>query len=213
VRDLSFVNTREELGERATLDGLIDGTLEVLRDDSEVELTSASGGLFKNHLGLKTIVLPNFRLRSGQYFSTAATTTETSIYLPVAETIVIKLTSDYYAHPTTSVFTHCDYAKVIDSYKYSGSGISTNLFYRCKSLNTLIIRNTALVALGSLTAFTYTPFASDGTGGTLYVPSSLIAIYQSATNWSTILGYENNQILPIEGSIYDGYYADGSPIE
>ena len=208
---MSFINTRDEIGERATLDGLIDGTLEVLRDNAAVELTSVNG-LFKNHLGLKTIVLPNFRLHSYQFFSTAATTTETSIYLPVAETIVTKFQASKSTAAASSVFIHCDYAKVIDLYKYTGASISTNFFYRCKSLNTLILRNTALVPLGSLTAFTYTPFASGGTGGTLYVPSSLIATYQSATNWSTILGYENNQILPIEGSIYDGYYADGSTI-
>lgn len=54
---------------------------------------------------------------------------------------------------------------------------------------------------------------TNGTGGTLYVPQALIETYQSATNWSTILGYENNQILPIEGSQYEYYYANGTPIE
>ena len=48
--------------------------------------------------------------------------------------------------------------------------------------------------------------------GKLYVPSSLISSYQAATNWSTILGYANNQILPIEGSMYETQYADGTPI-
>ena len=52
---------------------------------------------------------------------------------------------------------------------------------------------------------------SNGSGGTLYVPQALISTYQSATNWSTILGYANNQILPIEGSIYENQYADGTP--
>ena len=42
-----------------------------------------------------------------------------------------------------------------------------------------------------------------GSAGTLYVPNDLIASYQSASNWSTILGYTNNQIKKIEGSIYE----------
>lgn len=91
---------------------------------------------------------------------------------------------------------------------------SQNTFNGCTSLTNLIIRRTSSVcALTNINAFTNTPFASGGTGGTLYVPQSLISSYQSASNWSTILGYANNQILPIEGSIYETQYADGTPIE
>lgn len=92
------------------------------------------------------------------------------------------------------------------------NGIGNNFFYNCP-LTTLILRYTGGVCpLGTPGAFNGTPFASGGTGGTLYVPSALISSYQSATNWSTILGYANNQILPIEGSIYETQYADGTVI-
>lgn len=37
----------------------------------------------------------------------------------------------------------------------------------------------------------------------LYVPSAQVAGYQAAANWSTILGYANNNILPVEGSPYE----------
>ena len=81
------------------------------------------------------------------------------------------------------------------------------------NFNLLIVRKTASVAsLSSINGFNNTPFANDGTGGTLYVPSALISSYQSATNWSTILGYANNSIEAIEGSQYENYYADGTPI-
>lgn len=83
----------------------------------------------------------------------------------------------------------------------------------CAKLTELIIRNTSVSTLSNINNFTGTPFASNGTGGTLYVPQDLISSYQSASNWSTILGYANNQILPIEGSIYETQYADGTPIE
>lgn len=87
-------------------------------------------------------------------------------------------------------------------------------FYNASSFTKLILRRTAGVAtLSNLNSFDNSPFASNGTGGTLYVPQALITDYQNATNWSTILGYTNNQILPIEGSEYEHYYADGTPIE
>lgn len=100
-------------------------------------------------------------------------------------------------------------------YTYSsGNGIGANDFYGDSSFGTLIIRSSAVMPLANVNAFSNaTKFRSGGAGGTLYVPSDLITSYQAATNWSTILGYTNNQILPIEGSIYETQYADGTPIE
>lgn len=107
---------------------------------------------------------------------------------------------------------------------YNATGINTidfsnqltasfsNNYFRYSNLTNLILRNSSVVPLVATGAFNNTPFASGGTGGTLYVPSSLISSYTSANNWSTILGYENNQILPIEGSIYETQYADGTAI-
>lgn len=87
-------------------------------------------------------------------------------------------------------------------------------FSGCSILDTVILRRTeGIAALSNINAFNNTPFASAGTGGTLYVPQALISTYQSATNWSIILSYTNNQIKPIEGSIYETQYADGTPIE
>lgn len=82
-------------------------------------------------------------------------------------------------------------------------------------LSTIILRYSYVITLGNVSCFNNTPFASGKAGGTLYVPSALVATYQAATNWSTILGYgegAQNQILPIEGSIYENAYADGTPI-
>lgn len=98
-----------------------------------------------------------------------------------------------------------------------GSG---SAFYNATILSAVIIRNSTLANLGNLNVFQGTPFASGGTGGTLYVPNSLISSYQSASNWSTILGYANNQIKSIESTHTDPhapidltlYYADGTPI-
>ena len=74
------------------------------------------------------------------------------------------------------------------------------------------MRVSSLTTLSYANCFDNTPFASNGTGGTLYVPSSLVSTYQSATNWSVILGYTNNSIQAIEGSQYENYYADGTAV-
>lgn len=92
---------------------------------------------------------------------------------------------------------------------------SAYTFNGCTSLKTLILRGNEVWKLGTVNTFNNTPFASGKAGGTLYVPQDLIASYQAATNWSTILGYGSgaqNQILPIEGSIYETQYADGTAI-
>ena len=44
----------------------------------------------------------------------------------------------------------------------------------------------------------------------LYVPSALVSDYATATNWAT--NAANRTVLPIEGSIYETQYADGTPI-
>lgn len=101
--------------------------------------------------------------------------------------------------------TKCDFGPV--------KTIAGGCFNGDSKLTVLILRRpSAITTLASINAFSNTPFASGKAGGTLYVPSALISNYQSATNWSTILGYANNSIQPIEGSVYENAYADGTPI-
>lgn len=83
------------------------------------------------------------------------------------------------------------------------SNIREETFLNDAKMAILILRTESLCTLTNINAFSNTPFASGKAGGTLYVPQTLISAYQSATNWSTILGYPNNKILPIEGSEYD----------
>ena len=90
--------------------------------------------------------------------------------------------------------------------------IRQDCFAGCTNFGLLVIRKNGVPTLSNIIAFNNTKFASGKAGGTLYVPQALITNYQSATNWSTILGYSSNQILPIEGSIYETQYADGTPI-
>lgn len=114
---------------------------------------------------------------------------------------------DRYPYADNNVLETLDRGPSAPDFNY-GYTFSENLHF-----TTLILRKSSVVALPNLNCFNMTPFADDGTGGVLYVPQSLISSYQSAANWSTILGYANNQILAIEGSQYENYYADGTPIE
>lgn len=91
------------------------------------------------------------------------------------------------------------------------TNIGQNFFRDAPKLTDLVIRTDSVCTLVNINAFDNTPFASNGTGGTLYIKKSLYDHlgdgtaddYQSATNWSVILAYTNNQILPIEGSPYE----------
>lgn len=87
-----------------------------------------------------------------------------------------------------------------------------NTFVNCTNLRTIVLRRTNGIVSISSSAFTGTPLASGGTGGTVYVPQALISSYQSATNWSTLYAAGSTTFAAIEGSQYENYYADGTPI-
>lgn len=90
--------------------------------------------------------------------------------------------------------------------------ISSNAFYNCQALVTVVLRSTSLVSLGGTSAIASgTPFKNGGTGGTIYIPKVLYdhlgdgtsSDYQSATNWSTVYAYGTITWAKIEGSIYE----------
>jgi hypothetical protein len=97
----------------------------------------------------------------------------------------------------------------------------TGIFYGCTSLAVLILRKAnGITPLGATGAFGDSPFDSSGAGGTIYIPKALYdhlgdgtaSDYKAATNWSTIDGYGTITWAQIEGSQYENYYADGTPI-
>ena len=120
--------------------------------------------------------------------------------------------------PSLQILTNnCFYASnaQLEKVDMLGGGLIRNGNFRNYSkLSLLIFRNTSsITTLNQLNDIETTKFGANGSGGTLYVPQALISSYQADSKWSTILGYTNNRILPIEGSEYDLYYADGSLIE
>lgn len=92
----------------------------------------------------------------------------------------------------------------------------------CVALKTLILRSTSVVGLGANgSTFVGTPFASGGSGGTIYIPKSLYdhlgdgtkLDYKANSIWATYFGYGTITFAQIEGSIYETQYADGTPIQ
>lgn len=127
-----------------------------------------------------------------------------------------KGTSFFYAQ----VFKGCSNLEAVDVGNAYNWRFELENFAQCLKLATLIIRTNAVIAIANENVLLDSPFASSGKGGTLYVPSALISSYQTASNWSTILGYTNNQIKSIESTHTDPnapidltrYYADGTLI-
>lgn len=94
------------------------------------------------------------------------------------------------------------------------------LWRGCTVLDTIVLRASSVLPLSSDNSFQQTPFKSGGTGGTIYIPKSLYDHlgdgtaddYEAATNWSTVYGYGTITWAKIEGSQYENYYVDGTPI-
>jgi hypothetical protein len=82
-------------------------------------------------------------------------------------------------------------------------GIQNSSFYDCKTLDTIILRCDQLVSLIHPNGFGNTPFAVNGTGGTVYVPAALIESYKTATNWVTLYEAGTCNFVAIEGSEYE----------
>lgn len=149
--------------------------------------------------------VPDYALRGVSSLQTISLPNATAIGRN-AFTECTNLTSATFSADITSVgqyaFSSCPALEEIDLKK--ASSIGANCFNGDSKLNTIILRKTnGVTSIASTSAISGTPFASGGAGGTLYVPQDLIASYQSASNWSTILGYANNQIKKIEGSVYE----------
>lgn len=88
------------------------------------------------------------------------------------ETVNIPLLKDV----ESGLFKSCVQLKMVDLPLVKS--IASNAFYTCMRMTALILRSETVCTLGSTNAFT-------NCTAYIYVPSSLIDSYKSATNWST----------------------------
>ena len=189
--------TADDFGDPTKPSGAVTYTLPYII----IQNNSGAPGVFSRRTAITKLYMPNYNntanASNGPFYANTA----------MVYAIMPKMTKVY-----NGAFYGCSSLKALDWLGGEITG-STNQFVNCQKLNIMVIRRTASIcSLSNVSAFNNTPFASGKAGGTLYVPQALIASYQAATNWSTILGYANNQILPIEGSIYETQYVDGTPI-
>lgn len=181
-----------------------------------------NGGAFRECRGLTSVSFPNCTTLSGNdgvFYNAVALT---NVYLPKLSadlpnfafrgcTALVNLALPKGKTAYTQVFDGCSNLEKLD-FGGNGGSLSANSLKNAPKLNVLVLRSTSVKTLGNINAFDNTCFASGKAGGTLYVPNSLISSYQAASNWSTILGYANNSIQKIEGTVYETKYADGTSI-
>lgn len=194
------------------------------------EATSVGLSAFRDYRTLISCILPNVTAVGGSAFYNCAN-------LEVFEAVL---------HPSIATYAFYGCAKlrspIVDGVLHSYDGnefagcklltivdLKTGLFRsgtfgNCSAFNTLIIRETGkasgVATLANVNVFNGTPFASGGSGGTIYIPKSAYehlgdgtaSDYKAATNWSTIDGYGTITWAQIEGSIYETQYADGTPV-
>lgn len=164
---------------------------EILGKNADGAFGNVSGGyIFSNCYKLKTVDFSNVHTFNSSYVFRGASALE-ELELPA---LVTKLGS---AH-----FQLCTALKKVDL-GVGVASIAANDFASDTNLTTIILRSASVASLANTSAFTKTPFASGGTGGTVYVPSALISEYQQATNWSTLYAAGTCTFLPIEGSEYE----------
>ena len=108
----------------------------------------------------------------------------------------VKLPENYSGSVGYYSFANCSELEVLDL--KNTSGIAYGSIVRCPKLVAVILRKTDKVAnLGSSGIFSNTPIANGE--GYIYVPTTLLEKYKTATNWTTYA----DKIKPIEGSEFE----------
>ena len=145
------------------------------------------GYIFNACYSLETVYLPKLTSTGGQAFSNCSKLK--TVHMPLLSEVPLQ------------DFANCYAVELLDFHnlaKINGAG-----FQNARSLATLILRKSSVCSLANTNAFNGTPFASGGTGGTVYVPSALIESYKTATNWSTLYTAGTCNFVAIEGSEYE----------
>lgn len=150
-------------------------------------VTSTSSDVFRSCTALTNINMPKVTNVDNIFNGCSKLS---SVNIPSAQTI------------KSSAFTGCVALAFLDLPIVDT--IAQAAFRNCRALNTIVLRRSVgICTLIGTNAFDGTPFAAGGTGGTVYVPQSLITQYQNATNWSTLYAAGTCNFVAIEGSEYE----------
>ena len=166
-------------------DGLLQRTLTEIRNTTA---TSIGEYALNSYAGLLSVEFTAAATIGTRAFASSASLT-TAIF-PAAVSM------------STGVFASCKALKRVDFSNMKGIG--SYAFEFCSALDTLILRKSdGITPLVVANAFAGTPFYTNGTGGTVYVPAALIEAYQTATNWSSLYAAGTCNFVAIEGSEYE----------
>ena len=151
--------------------------------------TSIGSGAFRGCLRLTTADFPMVTTISSYAFDSCSKLT--TIDFPLATTIGVyafngcsQLTTADFPMATfigSSAFNSCSQLTTADF--PMATSIGSYAFRGCSKLNALALRSQSLCSLSNSNAFSGTPIYKGA--GYIYVPSSLLDSYKSATNWST----------------------------
>lgn len=176
--------------------------LVTLRHDMTTTINSSTGNIFGGCTSLRSIYMPKLKhINCNGAFNSSQDTTGCG----TAELVIVMPSLEDGIAPV--MFAHCG-ARLYD-FGVGCNAISADAFYGRSAAyqrnRTVILRRTASVVTAS---------SKDSIREItdVYCPQSLIASYQSATNWSA--RYSDGYITfhAIEGSQYETQYADGTPI-
>lgn len=130
--------------------------------------TSVGSYVFQNCSVLTTINLPVATTIGTSTFTNCSALT--TVNFPAAKTI------------SGSLFTNCSALTTVDF--PVAKNVIAYAFNNCESLTTIILRSGTVCNLSNKNAFNGCTLIN-GTGGYIYVPSSLVETYKTATNWVT----------------------------
>lgn len=161
-------------------------------------VTSLNTAVFEQCQSLTKVWLPSLNTLNTLVFNNCVSIQ--SVALPSLTTI-----SSYNNFQSCTSLTIADFGGQL-------SRVRTYTFNACSALRYLILRRTdAVVPLEIWSANCMGGIYSNPASSTIYVPRSLITQYQQATNWVTAYS-AGLTFASIEGSQYENYYADGTPI-
>ena len=200
-------NTRDTLGEQATLDGLVNRTLKSLEEDgvttlkdyalvnntgietADMENVSTIGNYaFAGCENLKTLNTPNLTTLNQYGLQNCISLNEidTGKITTIANNAIDDSGIGKLVLPLcTSLGTYTGKGMRLSTVDITNQmSIDANKFNSANSLVHLILRANSLCSLANANALTGTGIASGV--GWVYVPTSLVDTYKAASNWSTL---------------------------
>lgn len=203
-----MANTVETMLPEEILRKIIDGSFEGTFEDESVTKLPRDR-CFSNIPGLTRIKFPNVTTVGGKYglegtaitqigYEDLENCTEFRGWLYGDKRITVAVLPSVTSNPSYSF----QLAKITDAVDFTEvKSIANQSWASTTQPPIMILRGDTVVTLGTNNCL-------PGGITTIYVPQALIESYKSATNWSL----HHEMFAPIEGSQYEHYYADGTPI-